>query len=466
MLRMDGNAQAPLATADLSGALAAMAALESGALANVDEQRQVGHYWLRSPDLAPDHTQAIAQVHAQVHALAEGVKRDVLLIGIGGSALGAQLAIEALADDPKRLHLLDGVDPDGIRRVLQGVDPGQTTVVVASKSGKTVETRVALRIAEAHWARAGCTFADDAIAITMAGSELAALASEWRATLPIWDWVGGRSSISSAVGLLPMALLGIDINAFLQGAAAMDAWTRSESRNPAAALAGVWHAAGERAWVILPYADRLRHLSRYLQQLIMESLGKSHTRAGIPVHHGRAVYGNRGSADQHALVQQLRDGPDDVFVHFIDVAPTGADSPLVMDAADTHLSLLEGTRIALGAVGRPTASITLPDARPSSLGALIALFERAVGIYAELQDLNAYHQPGVEAGKSAATQLIGEMSRVREMLSSSPQTAEEIAAVLQLDPRVTWRLCMHLCGSRRATLIPGLSPAEDRFQES
>ena len=217
---------------------------------------------------------------------------------------------------------------------------------------------------------------------------------------------------------------------------------------------------------MLPYADRLRHLGRYLQQLVMESLGKSHTRSGAAVHHGRSVYGNRGSADQHALVQQLRDGPDDVFVHFIDVQAGPQPSSLLLEAADTQLSLLHGTRAALNSVGRPTASITLPDLSARSLGALIALFERGVGLYAELQDLNAYDQPGVEAGKRAARDLVTALSRTQSALSDQPQTAEMLGTDLGITPDRAWRLCRHLSGTRRARCIEGSCPSEDTFQRT
>jgi glucose-6-phosphate isomerase len=455
---------APGAEVDLGAALAAMAALEAGSIANPDEQRQVGHYWLRAPELAPAGSAEIERSLAQIHHLAKGAERDVLLIGIGGSALGPELVVDALAKSPERFHLLDSVDPDGIARTLRQVDPRQCTVLVASKSGTTVETRTALRAAEAHWAEARQIFADDAIAITTAGSPLAELGAGWQAVVPVWDWVGGRTSITSAVGLLPMALMGIDIEAFLGGARAMDVWTRQSSDNPAAGLAGAWLSAGQRSWVMLPYADRLRHLGRYLQQLVMESLGKSHTRSGAAIHHGRSVYGNRGSADQHALVQQLRDGPDDVFVHFIDVQAGPQPSPLLRDAADTQLSLLHGTRAALNSVGRPTAAITLPDLSPRSLGALIALFERGVGLYAELQDLNAYDQPGVEAGKRAARELITDLNRTQAALSDQPQSAEALSTKLEITPDIAWRLCRHLCATQRAHCTEGSSPSEDTFQ--
>src|SRR5437667_4340233 len=139
------------------------------------------------------------------------------------------------------------------------------------------------------------------------------------------DWVGGRTSVMSAVGLLPMALLGFEIDRFLEGAAAMDQLTRVDvvEQNAAMLLALMWFYAGEgkgtKDMVILPYKDRLALFSRYLQQLVMESLGKERDRDGKVVHQGIAVYGNKGSTDQHAFVQQLREGVPHLFATFIEV---------------------------------------------------------------------------------------------------------------------------------------------------
>jgi glucose-6-phosphate isomerase len=453
---------ADLTLVDMSAALDAMAALEAGSIANPDEQRQVGHYWLRSPQLAPLGAEQIVACWDQIEALADQPTTDVLLIGIGGSALGPELLVDALAAQPERFHLLDSTDPDGIARTLSRVDPAKTTVIVASKSGRTVETLTGLQAAQAHWARSGQAFGPSAIAITTEGSPLAELAADWQAIVPVWEWVGGRTSISSAVGLLPMALMGIDHRAFLAGAAAMDRWSRQPD-GPAAALAAIWHSEDKPSWVFLPYADRLRHLGRYIQQLVMESLGKSHTRSGQAVHHGRTVFGNKGSADQHALVQQLRDGPNDVLVHFVDVAARSTPTPLLLVAADTQLSLLQGTRSSLDKASRPTLQLTLPNCSAGSLGALVALLERAVGLYAELRDINAYHQPGVEAGKHASTALITELAAIQSALSGTPKTAHEIAVALEIPTQTAWRLCQHLSTTDRARCTRGSTASEDRF---
>jgi len=454
---------------DLPSALDAMAALESGALANPTEGRQVGHYWLRDPDRAPtpELANSIRETWNRIASLDTSSMTDILLLGIGGSSLGPQLAISALQspNHAMRFHVIDTADPVAIEKHLQSVDPRTTLVLVVSKSGKTTETCMALQATEAHWAQAGEAFADHAICVTRPDSPLVETAMGWRAIFPIPEWVGGRTSITSAVGLLPMALSGIDIDSFLAGARAMDAWTRTPAAtNPAAQLAAAWYAAHPRNLVMLPYVDSLSHLGRYLQQLVMESLGKTHTRSGEEVHHGLTVYGNKGSADQHAIVQQLRDGPDDILVHFVDRAHAPTTSLVMQDAADTQFCLLAGTEATLREVGRPLISITIPDESPLSLGALIALFERTVGLYAEIADLNAYDQPGVEAGKQACREHIQSLERIRTTIDDTPRSAEELANHLSMQPEAVWRLCQHLASTGRCQRTPGKRPMDDRFQ--
>ena len=415
-------------------AFAQMQALESGAIANPDEGRMVGHYWLRKPELAPNGelTQAIRSTREAVSAFASSVLScqvrperaerytDVLCIGIGGSALGPQLLVEALAPstdlDGLQAHFLDNTDPQGIDRVLAPLLPRlhSTLVVVTSKSGGTAETRNGMlevaHVFESHDLAMGA----QAIAITGRGSKLDATARQenWLARFYMEDWVGGRTSLFSAVGLLPAALAGIDTQAMAEGAATMDEATRVADlgNNPAARLALAWYAAGDgeggRDMVMLPYKDSLLLFSRYLQQLVMESLGKGADLDGKPVQQGIAVYGNKGSTDQHAYVQQLREGLDNFFVTFIEVL-RGRDGESVTVEADTssadYLSgFLHGTRQALADSGRRSITITVPVVDARRLGALIALYERAVGFYASLVNINAYHQPGVEAGKRAA----------------------------------------------------------------
>jgi glucose-6-phosphate isomerase len=369
------------------------------------------------------------------------------VVGIGGSALGPQLAADALAGPSDRLapHFLDNTDPDGIDRVLGSLSPalGGTLAVVISKSGGTPETRNGMLEARAAFRARGLELAPHAVAVTQEGSALDVLAREqgFLERFPMWDWVGGRTSETSAVGILPAALQGIDTKALLAGAAAMDEATRRHEtrRNPAALLALAWHAVGEgrgtKAMVVLPYKDRLLLFSRYLQQLVMESLGKEKDLDGNVVHQGLSVYGNKGSTDQHAFVQQLRDGRPDFFVTFIRVLRDREGPSLEVEEGVTSGDFLDGlqlgTRRALFESGRPSITLTLPDVTPRSLGMLIALYERAVGLYASLVRVNAYHQPGVEAGKKAAAGVLELQRRVLAALSATAEagaTCEELAS--------------------------------------
>ena len=450
--------------AALRQAYADMAALEKGAIANPDENRMVGHYWLRAPQLAPtaelakeiaDTLAAIKAFAAEVHAgkiLGSTGKKfsQLLVIGIGGSALGPQFVNHALgqpATDKLAVSFFDNTDPDGIDYVLASLAGKlpETLAVVISKSGGTAETRNGQLEAAAAFKAAGLDFTKHYVAVTGAGSKLekTAIDQNWLARFPMWDWVGGRTSELSAVGLLPAALQGIDIQAILDGAAAMDVVTRSTktSENPAALLALMWYYAtdgkGAKDMVILPYKDRLLLFSRYLQQLVMESLGKELDLKGNVVNQGIAVYGNKGSTDQHAYVQQLRDGVNNFFVTFIEVLKDREGASFDVDPGVTTGDYLQGfylgTRDARSESNRSSVSITVNDVSPRTLGILIALYERVVGFYATLVGINAYHQPGVEAGKKAAGAVIALKLRITEKLTASAGqsfTAESLATAL------------------------------------
>lgn len=485
----------------VTSAYAAMEALEGGAIANPDEERMVGHYWLRAPELAPrdELGVAIEATVAKVRRFAADVLTgrlvpptaarftDVLLVGIGGSALGPQLVVDALGGGGLQVHFLDNTDPDGMDRVLEGLGErlASTLLIVISKSGGTVETRNGMLEAEGAMVAAGLRPGPQAVAVTSAGSRLARHAEEtgYIETFPMWDWVGGRTSVLSAVGLLPAALAGVDIDALLAGARTMDAATRTRETwaNPAMLLALSWHRLGEgcgsRAMVVLPYKDRLALLGRYLQQLVMESLGKEHDLAGRAVHQGLTVYGNKGSTDQHAYVQQLRDGPDDFFATFVDVLRDREDDSLEVDSGTTSgdylLGFLLGTREALSERGRASLTLTLADISPGSLGGLIALYERAVGFYASLVEINAYHQPGVEAGKKAAAAVIalqGLALRELRVLNGQPASARELAERLgrPADTETLFHVLRHLAASVHHPVeqVTGGPPDEIRYRLS
>src|SRR6266496_462751 len=476
-------------------AFAAMRELESGAIANPDEKRMVGHYWLRNPALA-----ATAELRADIEGTNKRIKRfaadihagkianekgesfvHVLLIGIGGSALGPQFVAEALGSsgDPMDIHFFDNTDPDGFDRVFDKIDKhlSQTLVVVVSKSGGTKETRNGMLEAEAKFKAKGLHFGKHAVAVTGVGSELDKHAEkdEWLARFPMYDWIGGRTSVMSAVGLLPMALEGFDIDNFLAGAAAMDERMRTPdaAQNAAMLLALMWYYAGngkgEKDMVILPYKDRLALFSKYLQQLVMESLGKEKDLDGNIVHQGIAVYGNKGSTDQHAYVQQLRDGVLNFFVTFIEVGKDRHDARFEVDegitSGDYLQGFLRGTRSALYESGRESITISIPEAKAFSIGALIALYERAVGFYASVVNINAYDQPGVEAGKKAATKLLQLQKQAREKLSAGAgKTPQEIARSINADPEEVFHALRHLASNdSRIRVLLGDQPADDQF---
>ena len=465
-------------------ALSDMAELERGAIANPDEQRMVGHYWLRNPSLAPSPaiTQAIqgtleaigtftARVHRGELAGASGPFRNVLVIGIGGSALGPQFVAKALGHprtDTLTPYFFDNTDPDGMDQVLAALEGrlGQTLALVISKSGGTPETRNGMVEARAAYERAGLRFAAHAVAITGDGSALhkTAVAEGWIQTFPMWDWVGGRTSELSAVGLLPAALQGLDIQGLLAGAKACDEATRNPVArdNPAAQLALMWYFLGEgrgtKDMVVLPYKDRFELFSKYLQQLVMESLGKELDLDGKVVHQGLAVYGNKGSTDQHAYVQQLRDGVANFFAVFIEVLRDRDGGSIEVEPGATSGDFLSGfflgTRSALYESGRPSLTLTVPDTSAFTVGMLIALFERAVGLYASLVNINAYHQPGVEAGKKAAAVVLGLQRQLVAHLVANPgkaYSADALAAALgQPDAaEMVFKICTHLAANRR-----------------
>lgn len=473
-----------------------MAELEKGAIANPDEKRMVGHYWLRNPALAPspeirkEIEQTVAgiktfasQIHSGKIKGTKGPFKNLLLVGIGGSALGPQFVSKALesAEDKLKPYFFDNTDPDGMDNVLSqiGDDLGETLCVIVSKSGGTKETRNGMLEAKAAYERRGLQFGVHTVAITSAGSELDGFgkANGFIAQFPMWDWVGGRTSELSAVGLLPAALQGFDIDSILEGARKCDEITRVPDaiRNPAAMLALAWYVSGngkgDKTMVVLPYKDRLELFSRYLQQLVMESLGKEKDRAGNVVNQGIMVFGNKGSTDQHAYVQQLRDGLNNFFVTFIEVLRDREGSSMEVEPGVTSGDFLsgfyQGTRQALYEKGRRSLTITLKEVSPFYVGLLIALFERAVGFYASLININAYHQPGVEAGKKAAQGVIAIQNAILKSLDTQEKNPTQLAALIGKPDEVetVFKVCEHLAANpdRGVKKIPGISTADTKY---
>ncbi len=442
---------------------AEMQKIESGAIKNPDENRKVTHFTDRSAYTGSEEFAAVEEFAAALRSGAvkgsTGKKFESAIInGIGGSALGPQLIQMAIngpywneLSDAKRngnmkIYFLDNTDTAGAVDAFQVCDPETTLVVNISKSGGTQETKNNMIFCMEVYKKAGIDFAKHACAITMAGSELDNLArsSNWLRVFEMADSIGGRTSETSIVGHLPAALAGIDFATFLAGACHMDEITRNAhlSHNPAYMLATMWYLAGngrgDKNMVIVPYSDRLILMSRYLQQLVMESLGKELDLDGKTVHQGLNVFGNKGGTDAHAFIQQLNDGRNDFFVTFIEVLQDSAAMQIApgIGMGDYLHGFMTGLSSALRGKGRSVIEMRINTVNEYNMGLLIALYERAVAAYAELLHINAFHQPGVQAYKLASKGIIKLLSDIENKLAALDKpfsgTVSEFAAKLGL----------------------------------
>lgn len=437
-----------------------MRKIEMGEIKNPDENRKVTHFTDRSVYTG-------TAVYSEVEDFAGKIRsgeitgstgkpfESAIINGIGGSALGPQLLQMAIngpywnefSRDKRggnlKIYFLDNTDTAGLADALSVCDLETTLVVSVSKSGGTQETQNNLIVCQAQYEAKGLDFAKHAAAVTMKESKLDNMArsAHWLRVFEMAESIGGRTSETSIVGHLPAALAGIDFEALLRGACHMDNLTRNPylSHNPAYMLSAMWYLAGNgqgnRNMVIVPYSDRLILLSRYLQQLVMESLGKEKDLDGKTVHQGLNVFGNKGGTDAHAFIQQLNDGRDDFFVTFIEVLEDVLAAPITKEIAmgDYLHGFMTGLSNALRSKKRQVIEMKLNNVSPFNLGMLIALYERAVAAYAELIHINAFHQPGVQAYKLASKGIIQMLTALEEKLPSIVPftgTAGEIAVKL------------------------------------
>ena len=429
--RYDRDALSALfSIADASGVPDALRALFDGLPVNRTEARAALHTALRSnlsdaPAAREAHAQAgaaRAAMRALIAALEASNVTDIVSVGIGGSDLGPRLVVDALADARTsrfRVHFLSNVDGHAAARVLAGLDPRRTAVVLISKTFGTQETLLNGAILRAWLDDDGRLFA---VTANAAGAE-AAFAIPPQRILPMWDWVGGRYSLWSAVGL-PIALaIGMDgFEQLLAGAAAMDAHVLEAAPRENLAL---WHALtaiwnrnglGLCSHAVLPYDERLKLLPNYLQQLVTESLGKSvHNDGSAALGTVPVWWGGAGTDSQHSFFQALHQGTDVVSADLIGVI--ASDTPYL----DNHRALLanllaQSEAFALGqasddphrsyAGNRPNTVILLDALTPHSLGMLLALYEHSVYVQAVMWDINPFDQFGVELGKQVATRLL------------------------------------------------------------
>ncbi len=463
-------------------------AMFAGEAINTTENRPVLHTALRNLDNRPvlvngeDVMPAVNETFARLFAFADGVRSgriaaadgrpftDVINIGIGGSDLGPVMATAALAPyhDGPRTHFVANIDGAHLADTLRGLDPARTLVIVASKTFTTVETMTNAASAR-RWIVAA--LGEAAVpahfaAVSTALGKVAAfgIAPDW--IFGFWDWVGGRYSVWSAIGLPVMIAIGTArFREFLAGAQAMDTHFRTaplaENLPVLLALAGIWHrdVCGYEARAILPYDQRLARLPAYLQQLDMESNGKSVTKAGAPVARptGPLVFGEPGTNGQHAFYQLLHQGTNIIPCEFL-IAAEGHEPALrehhvllVANCLAQAQALMQGRTLAAAAAqakaagkpeslaphrvfpgNRPSLILAYRQLTPETLGRIIALYEHRIFVEAAIWNINAFDQWGVELGKELATALLPVVSGASDAAANDELTAGLVNFLLSL----------------------------------
>jgi len=379
---------------------------------------------------------------------------DLIHIGIGGSSLGAEALLRASAHPQHRLlpdrerggprvHFVDNVDPETLGSLLEVVDLRRSLVHVVSKSGSTVETAAGFQVVRDALERAGrkvrwpehCVFTTGRGALGELGA---------REGVEILDFpadVGGRFSVLTASGLFTPAVAGVDVGAVVQGARRYLSRiaNAAPAENSAAVSAVVAYLMAERkrkgVHVMMPYADALEPLARWYVQLIGESLGKRARRGARTTGVGPTPLAARGTTDQHSQIQLFVEGPADKWVNFVSVEKSrrvqripGGDPADYLEGIDLGTLLRaeqRGTEIALAAARRPSARWILPEIHPQSIGQLFFALELQTAYQGALYGIDAYDQPGVEAGKIAAFALIGRSGYQKQKAaieSSTPPT--------------------------------------------
>ena len=432
--------------ADAARVPEALRSLVEGEQVNGSEARPALHTSLRSnlgkSVAAVDaRTQALAakeRMRGLVASVEDSGVTDVINIGIGGSDLGPRLAVDALQDfrtGRLRIHFLNNADASAAHRLMTELDPERTAAVLVSKTFGTQETLLNGELIR-RWLGAD----ERLFAVTAAVERAAEFGIAADRILPMWDWVGGRYSLWSAVGFVVALSIGCErFEQMLEGAAMMDAHVLEQ---PPATNIAVWHALagifnrnglGLDTLAVLPYDDRLALLPSYLQQLVMESLGKSVRQDGsatmlatVPV-----VWGGPGTSSQHSFFQALHQGSDSVPSDFIGVARPAHPFRASHDALLSHL-LAQGQALANGAQNddpqkaypgnRPSTFLLLDSLTPESLGALIALYEHSVYVQSVIWGINAFDQWGVELGKRIASSLLPAVTSTELVKVDDPVT--------------------------------------------
>ena len=443
---------------------------------NVTEHRSVLHVALRAPrdaEVVVDGVNVVAQVHDVLDRMAAfsnrvrsgkwtghtGKRIDAIVnIGIGGSDLGPRMATTALAafsQRSMRYRFVSNVDGSDFREATRDLDPETTLFIVASKTFTTLETMTNARSAR-EWSLA--KLGDDAavarhfVAVSTNAEEVTKFGIDPDNMFGFWDWVGGRYSFDSAIGLSLMLAIGPDrFGEMLAGFHAMDEHFRTapiESNLPMLmGLIGVWYGNcfGAETLAVLPYSQYLTHLPAYLQQLDMESNGKSVTREGEPVgmQTGPIVWGQAGTNGQHAYYQLIHQGTKLIPADFIGVAraaePLGDHQDLLVANLLAQPEALafgknreevladgveaEQVEARVFAGNHPSSTILMSELTPHTLGQLIALYEHKVFTQGAIWNINSFDQWGVELGKQLAQRIVPELASDDELAHDSSTNA-------------------------------------------
>ena len=427
----------------------ATAAMFSGAMINETENRPAHHIALRIP---PDFqtnaevAEVLFKLDMVVGAIHSGTWTghtgeaitDIVNIGIGGSDLGPAMVSEALTHlhvASQKVHFVSNVDPVHMELTLRGLNPATTLFIIASKSFTTAETLANANLARAWLLEEDCAASDlnkHFVAVSSNVSAAVKFGIDADNVFPMWDWVGGRYSLWSAIGL-PIALaIGAEkFNELLAGAHSMDRHFAEAPLNAnmpvIKAMLDIWYSEffNTRSFAVVPYSQSLDQLPDYLQQLFMESLGKCVTKAGepTPTNTGAVIWGTPGTNGQHSYFQLLHQGTTVVPVDFIAIANSNSNASIGAEQHDLLLSnclaqslaLMEGKknpeephRESPG--NRPSNTWLLNELSPFALGSLLALFEHEVYVQSIIWDINAFDQWGVELGKTLAKSMQGALT--------------------------------------------------------
>lgn len=382
-------------------------------LSEIDAKKQ-GFYTIFSDEAFLEEKERIKQYAVDQ----KGKWKDLVVCGIGGSALGARMIQESLQNttvSSVRLHVLENIDPDSINAIKENLELEHTLFLVISKSGGTIET-VSQYLWASEWiTKEGRLISDHITLITGKSGFLHEESLKHSlTTFRVPENIGGRFSVLTAVGLLPSALLGIDIDDLVEGAKEMAKTfqDRNPEQNTVFRFALASYFADEPIHVLMPYASRLRNMGLWYAQLLAESTGKQES--------GYTLLPALGVTDQHSQLQLFTDGPKDKLVIFVTVESFSTSQPIIGSLDDDHPYLFlqncsfqtllhkeqQGTQRSLHEKEVPTMNIELSSISEKEIGRLIVFLEGVVALYGEMMGINVFDQPGVERGKHITKSLL------------------------------------------------------------